>query len=85
MYDSDRQWLKAGVEARRRANAVRAPVRKAVKEATAQGLVGVRFASGKALDTAKEMGLTWPVFEGKKASSARGFTVADVRQIAVEG
>jgi len=79
---TDRQWARAGVQARREMDAVRRPLAEAVAESVVKGLVGVRFASGRALDLAKALGLSWPAFESQSGAGKNGaFTADDVRRI----
>jgi hypothetical protein len=78
---TERIWAKAGAKARARSEAVRRPLRKAVKAAVVQGLDGVDFASSTARKLAEDAPLAWPDFEGLIPSSDRGFTAADVRAI----
>ena len=82
---TERQWARGGRKARARAEAVRAPIRRAVASAAARGLDGVGFASGKAEEMARAWGLSWPSFEGVQPSSARGYTADDVRRITGAG
>lgn len=79
---TERQWAKAGRKARARSEAMRRPIREAVKAAAVKGLQDIRFASATAQTAASYHGLSWVNFEGKAPSSSRGFTAADVRKIA---
>ena len=50
-------------------------------DSTTNALTGVNFASDAAAEEAIRAGLTAAAFRGRKPSGARGFTVADVREI----
>ena len=55
------------------------------KEAAVEGadtIEGVRFGSPSAHKKAEEAGLTAAAFKGKRKSSEKGFTLADVERIA---
>ena len=82
---TERQWARGGRASRARAEAVRAPIRRAVAAAAEKGLGGVEFASGTAAEMARAWGLSWASFEGIEPSSARGYTATDVRKIAGVG
>jgi hypothetical protein len=77
----ERQWAGGGKKARARAEAVRKPLREAVKAASEKGLAGIKFASSTAGRLARENQLYWGNFEGHTSSSPNGFTAADVRKI----
>jgi len=77
----DRQWAMAGPMVRAQMRAGRAPLERAMESTQIKGLGGVKFASDAARTLAMAENLSWPVFSVERASSARGFTVSDVRRI----
>lgn len=78
---TDRQWAKAARQARARAEAVREPIRRIVREARERSLEDVQFASPIAWKLAFDSELNWPDFADVAPSSTRGYTVDDVRRI----
>lgn len=77
----NRQWAIAGPMVRAQMRAGRAPLERAMESTHIKGLGGVKFASDAARTLAIDKGLSWPVFSVERPSSARGFTVSDVRRI----
>jgi hypothetical protein len=78
---TDRQWAKAGPIVRAQMAAGRAPIERVMVSTQIKGLGGVEFASDAARSLAMDERLSWPVFSVERPSSARGFTVGDVRGI----
>ena len=83
--NTNRQWALAGRKARARAEAVRGAIREAVSSDAVRSVAGIPFASPCARDLAIGSRLTWATFDGLTASSARGFTIADVRALLAFG
>lgn len=77
----DRQWERAGRQAKARSNAVREPIRRVVRQAKEKDLDDIRFASPIAWKRAFDAELNWTHFVDVAQSSERGYNVEDVRRI----
>ena len=71
----------AGKRTKAKSRAMREPVEKAVAKERRPTLAGVSFASARAVELAREAGLSWRDFVGARCTGCAGYTADDVRAV----